>query len=178
MKNNKFYYVDESDGGYRFFESNLKGENIKGYGNIETDIKFSDPKKNLTGKINNVFMANNKNLFAFAYHYYPLIEMFDIEKNEWKYIKGPTNKTPDNDFKGNFIYSCIRITDKYIYTLYTGSLDDIDVNVIYVFNLNGEPIKKLVLDKGIFTFDVYNDEFLYGLNFEENKMFKFEISND
>ena len=175
-KKNKLYYTDENNREYRFFESDLNGENIKGHGIIQTNITFKNPRKNLTGNINNVFMVNHENLFVFGYYYYPLIELFDIETKEWKSIVGPTNEIPDDNFKqGNFIYSSTRITNKYIYALYAGKSDSIDVNIIFVFNLKGEPIKKLILDKGIFNFDVYNDKYIYGLNFADSNILKFKI---
>ncbi|MFY0715237.1 hypothetical protein J1D01_16360 [Seonamhaeicola sp. NFXS20] len=172
---NKVYYTDQNNTEFRFFESNFEGGNVKGHGSLETNISFNDFRKN-SGKINNAHMVHNDDLFVFGYHYFPLIELFDLENNKWKSIVGPTNEIPDEEFKGrDFVYNSIRVTKKFIYALYASRMGEIDVDVIFVFNLNGQPEKKLILDRGIFTFDVYNDKYIYGLNYEENKILKFEI---
>jgi len=172
--NEKMYFTDQNNDEYRMSESDLEGEEVKGYGKLPQNDKFSTSENK--GKVSRTFMVNNKNIFAFSYFYYPLIELYDIDKNEWVSIVGPDNEIPSPKFVNReLVYGNIRITDDYIYVLYLGRKGKMEMNVIFVFDHKGLPIKKLILEKNIFSFDVYKDKFIYGLNYEEGKVLKFEI---
>lgn len=177
IHNNKIYTLDRNNLKYRLYEVDLTGKIIKGYGEIPEKIDDMHAIKTRSDDLSLAFMSNNKNKFVFAYYFYPLIEIFDIKTNQWNSIIGPINTMPSKQekFKNDVFYGNVRTTEKYIYVLYKAGVRA-NGKIIYVFNYEGKCLKKLTLDKNIFTFDVYKDRYIYGINEEiQSKILKFEI---
>ena len=51
-------------------------------------------------------------------------------------------------------------------------------NNIYIFNHQGKIMKKLILDRGIINFEIFEDRIIYGLTDGDKgtRLLKFEIS--
>lgn len=120
----------------------------------------------------------DKSQFASVYDKFPILRIYSKEgklKAETRYING--NNFPDllpngkfradaNDIVQN--YRKIKTTNKYIYALYvgktmkqieaTGNAYMLEANEIHVWDWHGNPIKKIMLDQRIFTFDVAKDD--------------------
>ena len=139
-------------------------------------------------------MDKKGNLIVISYMFTPRIEIFNLKTNTWKAIEGPqifkpkffykknSNGTKHISFKKDLkiAYTTIRITKKRIYALYNGrsekGIKGEHSNIIFVFDLDGNILEKITLDKGILSFDVYLDEYIYGVNSVEKPMLlKFKL---
>lgn len=183
IHDDKLFYLDLNNVKHRVFEKKVNDTIIVGHGILppQRELLLSDYN------IANMYQAsmyNNKDLFAFSYNSIPRVEIFDSKQDKWFSIIGPENYIPlYSEFNSRTLYNpTINISDKYIYTLYNGKEYKGDIkaeltNILYVFNHNGGLVKKLVLDRSIFTFDVYKDKFIYALTAEEEvfKILKFEL---
>ena len=170
----EMYINDQNIDKFRFVKSDFQGKIIEGYGRLPQNKYFR--KNEDKGRVSRAFMVNEKETFAFAYLYYPLIELYNVKKNEYLSIVGPNIELPSANFIGReLVYRGIRLTKNKVYALYEGKKGNSNANIIYVFERSGRPLKKLILDKDIFTFDIYRDSLIYGLNFNESKIFKFNI---
>ena len=175
--NNKIYTLDRNNLKHRLYETDFNGKIINGYGEIPDKIDDMHAIKTQSDDLSLAFMSRYKNKFVFAYYFYPLIEIFDIETKQWNSIIGPTNVRPSKKqkFKNKCFYGNVRTTENYIYVLYKAGKRT-NGEIVYVFDYEGKCLKKLVLDKNVFTFDVYNDRYIYGINEDkQSKILKFEF---
>lgn len=167
--NEKIYFTDRYGEDKRIlFSIDTSGKNRVGYGELPNvrDVFFEFKNRDVfTTKL-----AHNKNVIGLCYTKMPLIEIFQINTSEWISIVGPNRYTPNpKDYLESDFYEQIRITDNYVYALYHqtnfGNDDprNQNYNLIYVFDLKGQPVKMIKLDSGIYSFDVYKDSLLYGL---------------
>jgi hypothetical protein len=173
--NNQIYFMSRNNNErYALLSTDLNGKNLKGYGKLpEIDKKVFDLKRNIN--FDNVYTAKwdrNKEIFAISYVCIPLLKIFNAKNNKWITIAGPDDITPSLEtLKSMFFYMDVKITDKYIYALYHGRKYDLSLkgpqeyntNIIYVFDHQGNPKKKIMLDKGLFNFSIYKDAYLYGI---------------
>lgn len=179
---NQIYYLSHYDNQiYAMQSTDLKGQNIKGYGQLPTVDKKEfnvERDKNLVN-VYNAILDHNKGTFVIGYQFMPILKIFNSKNNKWITINGPDDYVPtlETIYKQIF-YSYVKITDKYIYALYDGR-DNVkegperqNSNLIYIFDHQGKPVKKLILDKGIFSFAIYKDSYLYGLRLNEIGEFK------
>lgn len=104
------------------------------------------------------------------------IEIFDLQNKTSKVISGPENFKAEfivykddwgkdivqNTEKTRFAFLNASVTDKYIYLLYSGKNNKADKSFygeyIYVFDWNGNPVKKLTLDKSVLCIAVSKDD--------------------
>lgn len=170
---------------YRLYKSKFydvkNTSSINGYGEIPiiVDAEISDiVKRDMTM----AHMKSKNGFFVFVYMYCPRIEIFDYGKKQWKTIISPKNFVPEFNKsvqkgftvtkKTVYAYPDIALTDKYIYALYSEKriMDHVypKSNSIYVFDFEGNPIKKYNLDKDISFFSVKNDSTIYATNVETN----------
>ncbi len=186
----KAYSLNFIKADYRIYISDLEGNAIKGIGMLpDNDNKIPN---NVFAEGHPARIQYNDNIIALSYTTTPWIQIFNKQKKLWVTVKGPEhfssifdeNKAKNNSAlaytkESKVAYTDIRITKKYVYALYSGkSIYDSNFNddIIYIFDLKGNPIKKLILDKGVLSFDVYKDKYIYGLSFgEKNHLLKFEI---
>ncbi len=147
-------------------------------------------------------MANESFLFAnpagdkcvLANRYADKIEIVNVKTNLSKIVSGPEGYEPDMMVaKGNdginlsatndkTRYGFVRgkVTNKYIYLLYSGdNAETIHLNYgryIYVYDWEGNPIKKLIFKDYMLDFVVTaNDELLYAYNPKTNFIIKANI---
>lgn len=123
-----------------------------------------------------VFSHPTSNKHVLAVRHADHLEFYDFEKNTDKVVKGPEDFAPDKgrmkDPVGNelstltektrFAFVRGHTTDKYVYLLYSGSKRT-DENAdwgksIFVFDWEGNPIKRLNLKAGIVDFVVTSDD--------------------
>ncbi|MBA0884909.1 BF3164 family lipoprotein [Flavobacterium undicola] len=181
INNNKIFFLNVGDTTSRLFETNLKGHNLKGYGKLP-QLSYSSKNIEFLNQIYWSDMDYKKSLFGISYRFMPLLQIFNKEKNKWTTLIGPENFMPsEQNYRKRTFYNMIKITSNYIYALYNGKNMDKkdwqDANVIYVFNFEGKFIKKLILDRGIRNFEVFEDKFIYGLGGEVlgTRLLKFDI---
>lgn len=104
------------------------------------------------------------------------VEFYDFTSNTRKIIRGPENFTPymtvmtDNsgrkistsNAKTRYAFVKGKVTDKYIYLLYSGNKTESDhMNFgksIFVYNWDGEPVKRILLENYVVDFVVTSDD--------------------
>ena len=165
--NNKIFFLNVGDTTARLFETNLEGENLNGYGKLP-ELSNSSKNKIFSMQVYSSDMDHNNDIFALSYRFMPLIQIFNKTKNKWTKLVGPENLMPtEKNYNDRTFYNMIKVTDNYVYALYNGKKFPgqgwQEGNVIYVFNLDGKIMKKLILDKGIRNFEVFEDHIIYGL---------------
>lgn len=158
------------------------------YPEIIKDIS-SKQKASAFSKI--ITVKPDNNLFASAYDKFKIIRIYSKTGKVLKEIRFKNNnyfskdiliKNPENINldKIKLHYQKIKSTNKYIYALYSGkSLSEISnskkssfCNEIHVWDWNGNPIAKLILDKNIFSFVVAsNNEYIIGAAFDDIDVF-------
>lgn len=130
-----------------------------------------------------LFLKPSKDKCALAARYSDRVQIVDLKSKESIIIKGPNNLEPKvlvmkgNDGKElstrnhetiiNFVKG--QVTDKYIYLLYSGDNDNgiksFNGKAIYVYDWNGNPVRKLILNDYVLDFVVTSDDKnLYGYN--------------
>jgi len=137
-------------------------------------------------------------LFASVYDKFPILRIYSIDgtlKNEVRFdnnqrfpyglIKNNASKEEINIVVQN--YRKIKTTDRYIYALYVGKTNaEIDYenvgltdfsNEIHVWDWDGNPVSRLLLDKSIFSFCVTRDDNYLLCNSVNviDKLYKYQI---
>lgn len=175
----KFFFLDENNPENRLYETGINGGKLIGYGKLPKRGNLSIQKYEQICLAN---MFGKDNLFSFSYHFLPLLEIFDMESSKWISVVGPDDyNLPSNSSRNNKqYYNQVLISDEYIYALFNGNnitdLKSEHASTLYVFNYSGIPIKKIALDKGIISFDIYKEKYIYGINLEEDpKILKFQM---
>lgn len=186
----KVYSLNSRKSDYRIYVSDMKGKDIEGLGALPNN--FKNFPKNTFAEGHPAKIQYSNNILALCYLTTPLIQIFNMENKQWTTIGGPeeflsifeTNNKAGMALaytdKSRSGYLDIKISKKYIYALYSGKhifgTTDFNSKTIYVFELNGTPIKKINLDKGLISFDVYNDKYIYGINLGMKiRLLKFKI---
>ncbi len=186
------YSLNHFKGKNRIYVSDLKGNVIEGLGTIpdfNTEIPENAFAEGHSAKIQ--FMDN---IFALSYKTTPLIQIFNNESKQSVLIRGPEHfssifkENPHPNIAISYTeetrmgYIDIKVTDEYIFALYSGKNlfknSDFNGNIIYKFKLDGTPMKKIVLDKGVVSFDVYQNKYIYGINMDsegKNKLLRFNL---
>ena len=144
-------------------------------------------EKNITTYIPYVFnISTNKNIIVFAYNFINRIELYRL--NEEKLIEpfliiGNQKDQADKSFNDyNVYYTDVHCNNSYIYALsQQGEKNEkIKNSSIEIYNLDGEPIKKITLDRHIqyFTLDDKNGV-IYGndsyVDFDYVYVYKIDI---
>jgi len=133
--------------------------------------------------------------FAAVYADFPILQIYDKNKtlskslwyeNHQKFPFARIKKHPTHDDVGEIMlnYRQIKATDKYIYALYDGKkIKDVEgkdefSNEIHLFDWQGTPVAKLLLNRNIFAFDVHqNDEYIIASSlYELEELYKFDFS--
>jgi hypothetical protein len=188
-----------------FVGYNPKTKNAFDFGHtfpkVEKEISF--PMKNMVFA-KAIAIKPDKSHFACVYDKFPILRIYKNDGtllNETRYVnnqnfpqslleKNPSRKDIENIMQN---YRKIKATERFIYALYIGKTEgEIDnqenrlndfSNEIHVWDWMGNPIKKILLDKNIFSFCVApNDTYLicssinkldflykYSLNKNENQ---------
>lgn len=167
-----FFFTDKS--GYNRILMCNKGGDIKEYiGEIPSENNKEASNLGIMAQAWNSYIHYNprNQLLATATQLGEVIEVYDLKTNSRQIIVGPHGE-PQYAIakdgwavpKGIMGFSDIQITDNYIYTVFHGrTFKEIikDPNntldggeYIHIYNLNGEPICRLVLDHAIYGIDV------------------------
>ena len=166
------------------------------YENTEVTITEFYPKAE--GNVNEEFKRYNymgylayskkHEKIVFANTYFDQIELYDLKGGIIREIRGNTGFKDDLVGKGgeNFYYHSVLMTDNYIYALYLGenkksivkSMLNLLKSKIRIFDINGEPVAELKLDRLVDDFFLNEKENnIYCLSGEEEeKVFvKYEL---
>lgn len=167
------YYFTDKSGENRILKCNKNGDIIEKIGKIPT-------KQNKYGKVSGILAqawnsyikySPKKQILVVATQLGDVIEIYNFKEGTRNVLYGqqgePVYEITPNGFAiptGIMGFSDIQITDKYIYTVFHGrAFKDIikDPNntldggeYIHIYNLNGEPICRLILDHAIYGIDV------------------------
>ena len=188
---NDIYHTNYLNSNFRIFKSDTINKEEKGFGSLLNNYKNS-PDINFAQACR-AYLAYGNSKFISAYHFAPFFEIFNEGNNKWKSIMaidtnpliyndvmvgGNSNFEITEETKIGFIDICT--TNNYIYLLYSGENfknNQIDsANKVLVFDFEGNPKMLYTLDRNISSFEVYNDQFIYGLNLNvEAELLKFHI---
>ena len=131
--------------------------------------------------LNHAKISNFNNIVLVSYFNIPLFQLFDLEKNQEQNIIGPDPLPVDELIGETLYYYSSFITENYIYLLYIEEKTEFKFtsSSVLVFNHSGEPVRKINLDKEVFQIAIHQDQFLYGLTYENNAdpftIFKFSL---
>jgi hypothetical protein len=174
---------------HRIYVSDLQGNLKDSIGTIpaENNGKFL---KNVFAQGHDAKIQFNNDIIALSYLTTPIIQIFNRKNKQWIVTNGPehfpsifiqkNNNSLAYTKESKTAYVDIKVSNKYIYALYSGRHlfdEEFGCKDIYVFDMDGNPVKHYVLDKEIIAFDIYEDNFIYGLEMglKKNKLFKFKI---
>lgn len=189
------YSLNHYKSEHRIFSSNLNGEVLSGLGALPDNEE--EHEGHIFAEAHPGRMQFKNDLFVISHLTTPLIQIINRKDRHFFSIEGPDHFPSiykiNNQNRMSIAYteesrigySDIKISDIYIYALYNGkklfdsskSLD-FNSNFLYVFKPDGSLVKKIVLDKGVLTFDIYLDRYLYGIhltNEGQHKLLKYDI---
>lgn len=185
----KLYSTSFVKGDHRIYISDLKGNLKSGIGAIQKKYNNNIPDQG-SGQGYDAQMGFNNNIIAVSYLTAPILQTYNRKNKKWTTITGPDNFSSifEINDKNYFHYTKdtrlgyvdVKVTNKYIYALYSGKelffQNKYPCKDIYVFNLNGTPVKHYILNEGITNFDL-RDEYIYGyyMGDKANRLFKFHI---
>ena len=146
--------------------------------------------------INQAYMGTiefspNNNKIAFGCRYADQLEIYDIESDIVKYIKGPVLFEPEYKIVGTNIgkalthseterkgYIEIVVDDDYIYALYSGRTKQEGRssygNEVRKFTWDGDYLISYLLDSDIISFDIDDENNLYAISYDGN-IIKYDI---
>lgn len=115
--------------------------------------------------ISHAKLSHKENLLVLSYYSIPLVEIYNLEKDWHVSISGP-DPLPSPDGFGNIrYYSSSCISDKFIYLLYVEDKTERKntSSTVLILDLEGNPVRKVLLDREIFRLAVYEDRYIYGI---------------
>jgi hypothetical protein len=192
-----------------FFEDDAN-ESFIGYHIVDNKFfefggKFPFVKKNLDPSFNNDFFGNyltikpDGSAFASVYYFFPILRIYNRNGkiiNEVRFNNGQRfpyafiEKEPTMSDRMEVMqnYFSIKSTNNFIYAMYIGKKEgemeegwpNNRSNEIHVWDWDGNPIKRILLDKKIFAFDVEkNDKFLIASSLESlDAFFKYDLKEN
>jgi hypothetical protein len=174
----------------RFVEFDLFNQQEKGYGKLKnfTDRKIEDSF--LLSQLNMGWFASsqNKNVFGVAYNFFPVVEIFHKDTDQFYYFIKDESFSPKFEIQGNagndfiiwdlnspYQFRDIWITDEHVFALFGGFSENqiqkqsIVAKQIYKLSLKGELIEIYNLDRSINNFAVNTTEdLIIGITTDEN----------
>lgn len=184
------FLIPDYLGEHRFSRVSYQGELIDSEGKIPSEQEYEANSMPAVAQAWRSFINYNPNngILAMVTQLGEAVEIYNLKEKKKTIIYGPNGEPK---FKiGNGIgfptgimgFSDVQVTDNYIYAVFHGrKFKDIIAahqkgetpedggRFIYVFNLEGKPIKKYTLDHAIYAFDI---------NEETNTMIALEVNND
>ncbi|MBN2833333.1 MAG: hypothetical protein JXR48_00045 [Candidatus Delongbacteria bacterium] len=169
------HFIDKSTS-REFVEYNVNTHKVTDFGS-----EFPYYKEIPNSKNNTIFqkisaVKPDKEKIATVYGFFPILKIHSSDGELIKEVRYLNNQSfPDalvddnpSEEKRRSLERCyakIEVTDNYIYALYSGrksgdvqsGLNDIS-NVIHVWDWNGNPIKKIILNRDLFSFCVAKDD--------------------
>jgi hypothetical protein len=170
------FIVPDYMGTHRYWQLDDKGSALQSYGEIPIENKIKASSRPALAQAWRSFIDYNptNGVLAMATHLGEVIEVYNLKENKQTILYGPDGeprfrttsegKALINGIKG---FSDVKVTDNYIYAVFHGrKLKDIRAayergekpktggKQIYVFDLQGNPVKKYTLDRYIYAIDV------------------------
>lgn len=118
-----------------------------------------------------IYMNPNGKKVVLAYRFTDAIEIYNVKTQEGVKIHGPEKFDVDFQAAGKVMYRTDRtrfgfvggtVTNKYIYMCYSGLLTESEnaysAKFIYVYDWDGNPVRKLNLDKYVDSIEVSGDD--------------------
>jgi len=200
---NKYYGISLNRKSTREFVSyNPQTNEISNFGCTYPKVgkKIKSPIRNMI-LVSTVAVKPDNSHFACVYDKFPILRIYKkdgVLETEMRYLnnqkfpqafieKEPLKKQFDDVMQN---YRRIKVTNRFIYALYIGKtmgelpsrqsgLVDFS-NEIHVWDWNGKPIKKIFLDKNIFSFCVSpDDKFLICSSLNEiDKFYKYSLNEN
>lgn len=166
----------EEFGDFTKFPENLNPEEVRKYFQFSMDIN------------------PNELLVASAYRWHDCIEIFNIQTKESFSIKGPfqidnfdallVNQSGELIFdRGPEVQHCfisISVSNNYIYVLFSGKKEK-EGNAffgkeVFIYDWNGKPIKKIILDREVMTISVSpDDKKLYAFDIDTSEVLYIDL---
>lgn len=172
-----FYRTDSSflitgyQGDCRYHEVDFSGNPIKNIGKIPTETHYKDEINPALAQAWRSFTDYNptNGIYALVTQLGETIEIYNLKANTHTVRYGPGGEPQFKDAKGESIpngikgFTDIQVTDRYIYAVFDGmpwkerrklsqqgKEPPQGGHYIYVYDLEGNPIRKYTLDKNIF----------------------------
>jgi len=185
------------DSRYKLEEVDLeKGKTVRTFGswtNAPADIQFNSWKSAYEAFL---FIQPGGEKAVLACRYADQLEVFDLASHTSRVIKGPENYLPDvNPFYAGgkdliertadtrFAFVSGVTTKDFIYLLYSGNVEVEGAGnnnnrgkYIYMYDWEGRPVKKLILDRQINCFIVAGDNMIYAYDHTGEAVVKKMIS--
>lgn len=140
----------------------------------------------------------DNSLIVSAYDKFPIIRIYNNNgelnteirfnnQQDFPYSMVKTNPTQTEMLNMTMNYTKLKVTNKYIYALYIGkTLKEMNANErhtddysneIHVFDWNGKPVRKILLDQYIFSFCITpNDDYLIASSLNSiNKLYQYKL---
>ncbi|WP_106830273.1 BF3164 family lipoprotein [Parabacteroides pacaensis] len=188
-ENNEIYIPDYS-GSCSFYTENTQGNIIDTLGILPTTLHPDEPSRQILGQVWTRFIDYNpaNGIVALATQLGEVLEIYNLKTDKRIITYGP-NDEPVFKLSGNYAYpygikgfTNVRILNNLIYAIFEGkTFEEIGKNLregktnvqggrfIYVFDLEGKPVRKYTLDHPIMDF--YIDE-------ANKKIIALDINND
>ena len=178
-----FYRTDSSFlitgylGDYRYHEVDFNGDPINHIGKIPTETDYEDEKNPALAQAWRSFTDYNPSngIYALVTQLGEALEIYNLKANTHTVQYGPGGEPQFKDVKGECIpegikgFTDIQVTNQYIYAVFDGMSwkerkkyyqqgkeAPQGGHFIYVYDLEGNPVRKYTLDKNIFG--IYIDE--------------------
>lgn len=172
-----FYRTDSSflitgySGNCRFHEVDFNGNPFKNIGKIPTETNYENDRNPALAQAWRSFTDYNpKNgIYAMVTQLGETLEIYNLKANTHTVLYGPGGEPQFKDVRGESIpkgikgFTDIQVTDQYIYAVFDGiswkerkkyhqqgKEAPRGGHYIYVYDINGNPIRKYILDKAIF----------------------------
>lgn len=170
------FLIPDYMGEHRFWEVDYSGNPVKSNGTIPSETANEETSRPALAQAWRSFIDYNPDngILAMATQLGETIEIYNLKDNTHKVLYGPEGEPQfqiDNDGSGvaNGImgFCDIKVTSKYIYAVFQGLKfkDKLAAHqrgehpedggrFIYVFDLQGNPVQKYILDHAIYGIDV------------------------
>lgn len=158
-------------GDCRYHEVDFSGNPIKNIGKIPTETNYEKEQNPALAQAWRSFTDYNpKNgIYAMVTQLGETLEIYNLKTDSHTVLYGPGGEPQFKDMRGESIpkgikgFTDIQVTDRYIYAVFDGmSWKERDAynkqgkeppkggHYIYVYDIDGNPIRKYILDKAIF----------------------------
>jgi hypothetical protein len=193
VKINNYFYLNATSliNGGRIVKLDRDGNLLSSFGEIRLDN--NDEVDNPTAQAWNSHVAGNEDILVSVTQFGEVMDIYYLKENRRQVtVKGkggdPVFQKRQNAGVADGIYGfeCVAVTKTHIYAVYNGEKVSgsheyrIGGQYIYVYDYNGNPVKKITLDK--FIACIYIDEaesMLYALNVnEDQQLFKVKLTSN
>ena len=169
------FFIPDYLGEYRYWQIDYRGKPIKSIGKIPSEKDFTQENHPALAQAWRSFIDYNPHngILAMATQLGESIEIYNTKENTHTVLYGPNGEPQFKSVKGEGIptgimgFSDIKVTNERIYTVFQGvkfrdklasyqrgEKPEDGGRYIYVFDLQGNPLQKYILDKPIYGIDI------------------------